>query len=318
MPSLINLLPMMPEPVWRAWEALALVFLTSGGAGMVLVACLSLAGLSNSVERPLIIMSLAATLAGLAALTLGLEQPQRAWEFLSTPSSTSWTAVGAYILPAFVLACVLVLIKARLRGTPGKMLLWLAAILGAGVLTYASMEIKSCLGREMWTTPWLPLIFAAAGISGACGLALAGGAGAADDSGARVLAGVLAAATLISSLTMFALPPAAPLSGGAFWWHLPDLLCLGACGVSVLDWLRPGRFSMAAALAGIAAAVLVYWKIILMGQDISHLDLTFSGGRVLAATLTGPALLALAGSLGLVAALGTLLSSLWPAPQVRK
>jgi hypothetical protein len=315
MSNLINVLPLTSGPVWGAWEALALALLTSAGAGMCLAALLTLAGRSASVARPLIIMSLTTALVGLVALAMGLEQPQRAWEFLSTPSATSWTAVGAYIVPLFVVCCALAFFRARQRGVPGKPLLLVAALFGLAVLAYASLEIGSCVGRQMWTSPWLPLAFAAAGVTGASGLAFGAGVGADEPANARVLAGVLAVAALVSGLALLALPPSAPLSGGWFWWHLPDILCLLAGGVSLLGWSQPGRFRLLLSGAGIVTVLLAYWKIILMGQSISRLGLTFSGGGALTATLTGSALLALAGCLGLLVAGGILLTSIWPATQ---
>ncbi|EPR44542.1 Polysulfide reductase NrfD [Desulfovibrio sp. X2] len=322
MPSaaVIELANVVPAPVWSAWEPLALSMLTSGAAALLLACLAALPGkgsASPEAQRPLALAALCAGLAGQAALFVSLEQPLRAYEFFLTPSSTSWTALGAYMVPLFLLAALLAVVLTR-RGPGLPRAFAAAAVLpAAGVFVYATNEIMACVGRALWTGPLTPLVFLAAGLAGGAGLSCAHAALAGNARAARPLGLLAALGALLCALLAFLL--FAPGGFAAYtdgWWHAPEVLCLiaaAAATVVLLAGLESSPlFGALAGIAGLLASLLLFWKLIAMGQSFARNASTFSDGAAFLDILSGRALLAMAGTAGLLLALGVLVPALLP------
>ncbi len=321
MPEVMELIGVVPAPDWGAWEPAALCLLTAGAAALIL-ACLAFLGGGREARlaRPFSLAALAAGLTGQAALFVSLEQPFRAYEFFLHPAFSSWTAVGAYVVPLFLLTALLLALGTRNARPIGRLAAALALLPGIAVFVYATNEIMACVGRALWTNPALPLLFVIAGLAGGIGLAacLSGesrpAASEQADSPARLLAG-LATLAVAACTVMAALLPAPAGFGRAvsLWWHAPDVLCLLATFVAVADWRRARRSVLAAGLAGLAGGFLLFWKLIQMGQAFPRNAATVADKAAFLDLLSGPSLLALAGSAGLLLGLSLLLPMLLPA-----
>ncbi|SHE45061.1 tetrathionate reductase subunit C [Modicisalibacter ilicicola DSM 19980] len=133
------------------------------------------------------------------ALLADLHQPLRFWHFYGFPTPWSWMSLGSFILPLY-LGAVLVLAwmswrpaleeRAQAPGWAGKVagrLAWgrfriprpliilvgLGALgLSLGIALYTGAEVAILRARPLWNTYWLPWMFVATGVIGACGLVL--------------------------------------------------------------------------------------------------------------------------------------------------
>jgi hypothetical protein len=316
MPDVMELIGVVPAPDWGAWEPLALTMLTSGAAALIL-ACLSpMSGRENRFARPFSLAALAAGLAGQAALFVSLEQPLRAYEFFLHPSFTSWTAIGAYIVPLFLISALAMALRTRKPGESNRLCSALAMLPALAVFVYATNEIRACIGRSLWTSPFVPPAFVLAGLAGGVGLAAclasrqkSHGPG----SAATALAGF--SALTATGCTVMALILPAPEGFAAAvspWWHAPEMLCLLATAVALIGWRKPRHGALAAGLAGILTGYLLSWKLIHMGQAFACNAATVADKAALLDLVSGPSLLAASGTAGLLIALGILLPVLLP------
>jgi predicted membrane protein len=325
MPSVIELVGPVPTPDWGAWEPLALTLLTSGAAALILACLAGLFSRRQRAARPLALAALAAGLAGQAALLISLEQPLRAFELFTRPHFTSWTAVGAFAVPLFLLCAALAAYRARAPRSLGRgfsaLALWPAAV----VFVYATNEIMACTGRGLWTGPLTPAVFLAAGLSGAVGLACSMAArtdaqndiqiGAAHGAGslAASLAGLSAFGAFLCAALAFALPkPDGFAAATSLWWHAPEVLCLCCAGLAAAGWRRPAHLAPAAGAASLLASFLLYWKLITMGQAFARTASTVADKAAFLDLVSWPTLLATAGAAGLLLALAAVLPALLP------
>ncbi|HSH49031.1 MAG TPA: NrfD/PsrC family molybdoenzyme membrane anchor subunit [Halomonas sp.] len=140
------------------------------------------------------------TLVAPVALLADLHQPLRFWHFYGYPTPWSWMSLGSFILPLYLGAVVLLAwlawrpaLKARSRQNDGwfsRVAGWLAwgewqapravlalvglgaLIVSLGIMLYTGFEVAIVKGRPLWNTAWLPPMFVATGVIGACGLVL--------------------------------------------------------------------------------------------------------------------------------------------------
>jgi hypothetical protein len=317
MSEVMELMGVVPAPDWGAWEPLALGLLTAGAAALCLAGVLSVFGRGGRAVRPLALAALAAGLCGQAALFVSLEQPLRAYEFFLHPSFTSWTAAGAYIVPVFLLCAALTVFASRGARPVARPLAALAAAAGLAVFVYATNEIMACVGRELWTSLLVPPLFVVAGLAGGLGLAACFAAGArasgSPDAVSRALAG--SAALAVAGCTVLAVILPAPAGFAAVvspWWHAPGALCLLAACVALAGWRGGGRGAYAAGIAGLAAGFLLFWKLIQLGQAFPRNAATVADRAAFLDLASGPSLLAIAGTAGLLLALCLLLPMVAP------
>jgi len=310
MSEVMELVGVVPAPVWSAWEPLALSMLTAGAAALILAALPLVRGGAGRLSRPFSLAALCAGLTGQAALFVSLEQPLRAYEFFAHPSFTSWTAAGAYIVPLFLLAALFMALRTRSPRPAGKVLPWLALAAGAAVFVYATNEIMACVGRALWTSPLLPVAFVAAGLSGGVGLAACLSSSGGGQTLDRTLAGYAALGVAACAVLCLVLPaPAGFASSVSVWWRAPDILCLAAVLAALAGWRRP-VLDLASGLSGLAGGFLLFWKLIQMGQAFPRMASTVDDKAAFLDLFSGPSLLALAGTAGLLLALAVLLPAL--------
>lgn len=312
MPDVLELVGALPTPQWGAWEPLALSLLTAGAAALILAAVAAWQG--RAPARPFALAALAAGVSGQAALFVSLEQPLRAYEFFLHPSFTSWTAAGAYIVPAFLACALLLAWRTRAPGSAGRLPAVAALAAGIAVFVYAANEIMACLGRALWTGPLVPPIFLVAGLSGAVGLAAClAGSSRLTGALARTLAGYAALAVAGCTVLAAILPPPPGFAGAvSLWWRAPEALCLLAAVVALAGWRRPGLGIFAAGLAGLAGDFLLFWKLIQLGQAFPRAAATVADKAAFLDLFTFPSLLAVAGIGGLLLALAALLPRVLP------
>lgn len=140
------------------------------------------------------------TLVAPVALLADLHQPLRFWHFYGYPTPWSWMSLGSFMLPVYLGAVVLLAwlawrpaLKARSHESDGwfsRIAGWLAwgewqaprvvvALVGLaalvaslGIMVYTGFEVAILKGRPLWHTNWLPPMFVATGLIGACGMVL--------------------------------------------------------------------------------------------------------------------------------------------------
>ena len=168
----------------------------------------------------------------------------------------------------------------------------------------------------MWTGPLVPPAFLVAG--------LAGGIGLAEYLALRLdpsrrglpqtsLAAPCAAAAAGCALMALALPtPQGFASATTLWWHTPEALCLLLAAAALAARRHPARLAFAAGPAALLSALLLYWKLINMGQAFARNAATVADKAALLDIISGSALMAVAGAAGLLLALAALLPILLP------
>lgn len=313
MSEVTELIGVVPAPDWGAWEPLALSMLTAGAAALILACLTLLRGKGERAARPFSLAALIAGLTGQSALFVSLEQPLRAYEFFLHPSSTSWTAAGAYIVPVFLLAALGLVVRTRAPHPGGRLFAALALVPGIAVFVYATNEIMACVGRALWTSPYVPPLFLLAGVAGGLGLAACLADGRSAGPLVRTLGGYSALAAGGCAAMALLLPaPAGFAAEVTVWWHAPGLLCLLAVIAAVIAWRRGRLGAFVAGLCSLSASFLLFWKLIQMGQAFPRDAATVMDKAVFLDLLSGPSLLALAGTVGLLVALGALVPMLLP------
>lgn len=318
MAEISDLVPFIVGPQWGAWEPMALSMMLTGGMAMV-AAALSARQASNHARTYLFALVCACALAcGLLGVFVPLEQPSRVWEFLAHPALTSWTAWGAYLVP-LCLVCALILLRRTRNGSVAPRPLFLTGLAAGGlVLAYATGELRACLGRGLWASPWMTPVLLMAGATGAVGLALLlglrlpGGPGPRRAFGERLSPWGLALSFACALLALLVRAPQgfAPYVG--VWWHAPEALMvlMGICALAAR-----GQGSLATTVRGVAAvlaSVILLWKIIHMAEIFGRNASLYPAGLAFADLFSAEALAALAGTAGLMIVLAVALPLLWP------
>lgn len=317
MSEVMELVGVVPAPDWGAFEPLALGLLTAGAAALFLACLVLLRGRGGRLARLFSLAALSAGLGGQAALFVSLEQPLRAYEFFLHPSFTSWTAAGAYIVPVFLGCALLLVLRTRDPRPLGRPWAALALVPAIAVFVYATNEIMACIGRALWTSPVLPLLFVIAGLAGALGLTtcLACGGRAANDGATpvRVLAGYCVLAGAGCTAMSFLLPAPAGFAGAvSLWWHAPGFVCLLATLLALACWRRQQWGALVSGLAALLGDLMLFWKLIQMGQAFARNAATVDDKAAFFDLLLGSSLLALAGICGLLVGVGLLLPVFLP------
>ncbi|MDD3311755.1 NrfD/PsrC family molybdoenzyme membrane anchor subunit [Pseudodesulfovibrio sp.] len=309
MPKVIELVNAPPAVTWGVMEPLALALLTAAAGAVLLAGILSLAGRGADVRRLLLSAGAAATVIGMGALALSLGSPLHLYMFLVSPSFSSWTTLGTFLLPLFLAAtCLALYLDAT--GHARRNAAALALLLALGVLTYTSREVGYLQGRVMWHWKLLPVAFAMAGLAGGAGLAALLGALRRQAVPAGLLALAAVASLFCAGATgLFAPPTGFVPSQPAFWAGLAVVgvvaaaLCLAA--------LRLGALAPVAGLASYLAGFAFYAKVIFLGQSIPRNAFTPVDAEAVARLVSVPSVLAVLGSLAFLLALGAVLSGLF-------
>lgn len=309
MDSVLELGGVVPQPVWGAWEPVALMLLASAAGALLLAALGHRVGILSRWVGVFTFTALMAGVAGQVALLGSLEQPLRAYTLYVHPSFTSWTAVGAYVVPLFVVCAASALWQLRVRKELGRVHLLVCTGAACAVFVYASGEIMACTGRIMWGSPLVPVGFVAGGVAGACGLACLWGPRAGQGRGLVALG--LGATLVVGVLTMLMAPPAGYGRGVTMWWHTPELVTLLGGLLVFAGWHR-SAVQVLAGSAAVTGAFMLFWKLVYMAQVFARSTATFSDKAAMLDVLSGPSLLVVAGMAGLLLALGCLLPRLLP------
>jgi formate-dependent nitrite reductase membrane component NrfD len=307
MSKVIELVNVPPAVTWGVMEPLALTLLTAAAGAVLLAGILSFTGRSETARRLLYPAGAAATITGLGCLSMALGSPLHLYMFMVSPSFSSWTTVGTFLLPIFLAATVLALYldvigHARHRAGAG-----LALLLALGVLTYTSREVGYLAGRVMWHWKLLPVIFAVAGLAGGSGLALTLGA-LRRKAVPAWLPATMAATSLCCALAtfLFAAPAGFVLSRAAFWSGLAGVgVVAAALGLAAL---RSGALLPVAGLAGYLTAFAFYAKLIFLGQAVPRNAFTAVDSEAVTQLLSAQSVLALVGSLAFLLVLGVVLA----------
>lgn len=153
-----------------------------------------------ATSRLALLACVSTTLVAPVALLADLHQPLRFWHFYAHPTPWSWMSIGSFLLPLHLASTVLLAwlawrpaLKARSQENDGwfsriagwlawgdwqvsrkiMVLVGLAALAtSVGMMIYTGAEVAIVKGRPLWHTVWLPPMFVATGIVGACGLIL--------------------------------------------------------------------------------------------------------------------------------------------------
>jgi tetrathionate reductase subunit C len=310
MPEVIELVNVPPTITWEILEPLALTLLTAAACAVLLAGGLALAGHGRKTRLGLFTTGIASAITGLGALTLSLGNPFHLYMFMVSPSFSSWTTIGTFLLPVFLGLSLLALYldsngDGRVRFVAG-----LAILFALGVLTYASREIGYLQGRVMWHSKALPLGFVLAGLSGGIGLAalLAAFKGRPMPSWLILL---MSGASLLCAGAGFMLTPPEGyvLDVPAAW---ATLSLIGAAGgVLGLVSLKARGLAPLAGLAAYGAGLGFYIRLIFLGQSIPRNSYTAVDAQAVAHLVSAQSLLILAGSLVFLLGIGMVLGGLF-------
>ncbi len=314
-----DLLPFVVAPQWGAWEPVALSMILAGGAALVLAALASWRPGGNARARLFAFAAVCALPCGLLGVSVPLEQPLRVWEFLARPAFSSWTAWGAYLVPLGLLCALALLWRAGREGGVPRWLSLAGLATGCLVLAYATGEVRACVGREVWSSPWMTPVLVAAGACGAVGLALllALRLSLGPDASARAGKGLsrwslgLAFGCALLALLVPAPRGFAPFVGG--WWHAPEAL-MALLVLCALAFGGKGSAALAArGGAGVLAAMLLLWKVVHMGEIFGRNASLYPAAWAFGDLVSTDALTALAGTAGLLVVLAVATPLLVPA-----
>jgi tetrathionate reductase subunit C len=310
MPKVIELVNVPPTLTWEILEPLALALLTAAACAILLAGGLTVAGRGRQTRGGLFVTGIAAAITGLGALTLSLGNPFHLYMFMVSPSFSSWTTIGTFLLPVFLGLSLLALYldgdgDGRARPVAG-----LAALFALGVLTYASREIGYLQGRAMWHSAALPLGFVLAGLSGGTGLAaLLCGLKRRSMPAWPVL--LMSAASLCCAGAGFLLtPPEGYALAAPQAWTILSLIG-AAGGVLGLIALKARGLVPLAGLVAYAGGLGFYVRLIFLGQSIPRNSFTAVDAQAVAHLVSAHSLLILAGSLVFLIGIGMVLGGLF-------
>jgi tetrathionate reductase subunit C len=313
MPKVIELVNAPPALTWEILEPLALTLLTAAACAILLAGGLTLAGRGRGARGGLFTTGIASAITGLGALTLSLGNPFHLYMFMVSPSFSSWTTIGTFLLPVFLGLSLLALHLDSQGDGRARFVAGLAVLFALGVLTYASREIGYLRGRVMWNSTVLPLGFVLAGLSGATGLAalLCGLKG-------RVapiwLLPLMSGASMLCAWAGFLLnpPEGYVLSAPTAWTALSLIGAAG--GVLGLIGLKARGLAPLAGLVAYGGALGFYIRLIFLGQSIPRNSYTAVDAQVVAHLVSAQSLLILAGSLVFLLGVGMVLGGLFSNP----
>ncbi len=141
------------------------------------------------------VLMIATAIVAPVALLADLHQPARAWHFYAQLRPTSWMWFGAMLLPIFIglslvfgwvllrddiaqrgrsedavaKLCRLITPTRKTTGAMTKLLAVAASVSGLSIALYTGMEVMVVEARDLWHTPFVPLIFALTAIVAALG-----------------------------------------------------------------------------------------------------------------------------------------------------
>jgi hypothetical protein len=230
--------------------------------------------------------------------------------FMVSPSFSSWTTIGTFLLPVFLGLSLLALHLDSGGDGRARFVAGLAILFALGVLTYASREIGYLQGRVMWKSAVLPLGFVLAGLSGATGLA-------------AVLCGLrrrvapiwllplMSGASLLCAWAGFLLtPPEGYVLSAPTAWTALSLIGV-AGGVFGLIGLKARGLAPLAGLVAYGAGLGFYIRLIFLGQSIPRNSYTAVDTQAVAHLFSAQSLLILAGSLIFLLGVGVVLGGLF-------
>lgn len=310
MPKVIELVNLPPTITWGILEPLAVSLLTAAAGAVLLAGALSLSGRGESSRRLLYLTGAAATITGLGLITMSLGSPLHLYMFMVTPSFSSWTTIGTFLLPLFLVATLLSLRQDDSGHAFRAYASGVAMLLALGVLVYASREIGYLRGRTMWHWKLLPLVFAIAGIAGGAGLAGVLGMLRRMRSPAWLLVVMASASLFCAAATDLFSPPAGyALSHGAFW---NGFAFVGvAAALFCLTALRFRALSPLAGLLTYGSGLAFYTKLIVLGQSIPRNAFTPVDAEAMNQLLSVQVALYVCGSLAFLLLLGMLLAGVF-------
>jgi hypothetical protein len=341
MPELMDLVPVVEAPVWGAWEPLALTMLLSGGVSFVAAGAAAVRKGDAFCVYLLSLTGICSVCCGLLGVFAPLEQPLRVWEFAAHPAFSSWTARGFCCLP-LCLACGFALLWLSRRGKGIPLPLASAMLVSGGLIpVYVAGEVQACAGRALWLGPWSLLALLVAAVVGASGLTLLIGVSLKPDcekepprkplqGSSRVsfvnrsngsafslsgLGGVCAGLAFLCAATALLLR--APHGYAAFvdpWWHAPEA-AVAFLGVGALALGKRGAARLGACGGcALAAAVLLLWKLIHMGEIFGRNASLYPARSAFADLLTSDALAAFGGTMGMLVVSAVVVPFLMPPP----
>lgn len=145
--------------------ALSIVFFTvSSGAGLGLLACITLAdafapgSVSPQVQWRGATLGLTLVAAGLASSVLHLARPQNAWRALSRFRSSWLSREAVFASTLFLVAAIYIGLTATGTGAAWRSFLgWGTCVLAWAVLLATAMIYASLKPIRQWRTPWTPI-----------------------------------------------------------------------------------------------------------------------------------------------------------------
>ncbi|WP_272701221.1 NrfD/PsrC family molybdoenzyme membrane anchor subunit [Desulfovibrio sp. Fe33] len=310
MPRVIELVNVPPAITWEILEPLALAMLTSAAVAVLLAGGLTLAGRSGEGRRTLFATGIASAMTGMGALALSLGNPFHLYMFMVSPSFSSWTTIGTFLLPVFLGVSLLALYFDADGDSRSRFVAGAAMFLSLGVLTYASREIGYLQGRVMWTSGMLPVGFALAGLSGGAGLAaLLGGLRRQAAPGWLLL--TMSGASLLCAGAGFLLtPPEGYVLAAPGAWTALSLIGVAGAVLGLIA-VKARGLAFLAGLAGYGAGLGFFIRLIFLGQAVPRKSFTAVDAGAAAHLVSAQSLLSIAGSLVFLVGLGLVLKSLF-------
>ncbi|EGB16319.1 Polysulfide reductase NrfD [Pseudodesulfovibrio mercurii] len=310
MPKVIELVNVPPAITWEVLEPLALTLLTAAACAVLLGGGLTLAGRGADVRRGLLTTGIASVITGLGALALSLGNPFHLYMFMVSPSFSSWTTIGTFLLPVFLGVSLLALYLDSDGDGRARPVAGLAVFLALGVLTYASREIGYLPGRVMWHAKALPLGFVLAGLSGSAGLSALLGAFKGRSMPTWLTAVMIAASLLCAGAGFLLTPPEGYVLAAPSAWTALSLIGAVAAVLGLIA-LKARGLTALAGLFAYGAGLGFYVRLIFLGQSIPRKSFTAVDAGAVAHLVSAKSLLILAVSLVFLLGLGAVLGGLF-------
>ena len=310
MSKVIELVNLPPALTWEILEPIALTLLTAAACAILLAGGLTVAGRGRNARGGLFTTGIASAITGLGALTLSLGNPFHLYMFMVSPSFSSWTTIGTFLLPVFLGLSLLALYLDSQDDGRARYAAGLAALFALGVLTYASREIGYLQGRAMWHSRALPLGFVLAGLSGGTGLAALLCALKRRTVPAWLLPLMSGASLLCAGAGFMLTPPEGYVLTAPMAWTTLSLIGAAAAALGLVS-LKARGLAPLAGLVAYAGALGFYIRLIFLGQSIPRNSYTAVDGQAVAHLVSAQSLLFLAGSLVFLIGIGMVLGGLF-------
>lgn len=345
----VEVLGFAREPGWLPWAVQYFFLIGISTAAFFL----SLPGLVwrhpdwRGISRRALLAALVCGLTAPVALLADLHQPGRFLNFYLHPNFGSWMAWGSFFIPLYLLGLIgyawlclrpqfaelatrpspiaSLYRKLAYGGHDNLSAIKVAAVvatLGALlVLLYSGMEVMVVKARPLWSTAFLPVIFAITAMTGGIGMtalfeALCGNRRSAPLLNQWLARGVLVTLALLIAWLLLGIVGTSTATGdalaamnGALGWLLTGGWLLGSTLLTL--WLaRNYRESLVMpALLALHGAWLIRWIVFIGGQNLPKMG---SASHHYALTLTPDSLLGIVGMAGLCLTLYIILTSLIP------